>query len=62
MTQKNYALVTGLIFLGVTVMHALRLLYSWDAVITGWEVPLWFSGVGVVVSGYLSYHGFRLSK
>lgn len=62
MSQKNFALVTGWVFAAVTVLHALRLLYNWEAVIGGWVVPMWLSGVGVVVAAYLSYHGFRLSK
>ncbi len=62
MSQKNFALVIGWVFAAVTVLHALRLLYNWEAVIGGWVVPMWLSGVGVVVAAYLSYHGFRLSK
>lgn len=62
MTQKNYAMVSGLIFLAVTVGHLFRLLYGWTAVLSGWEVPMWVSGVGVVVAGYLAYHGLRMSK
>ncbi|MBI2051427.1 hypothetical protein HYT33_01565 [Candidatus Roizmanbacteria bacterium] len=62
MSQKTYAMVTGLVFLAVTVLHALRLLYGWNAAIAGWVVPMWLSGAAVVVSAYLAYHGFRLSK
>ncbi len=62
MSQKTYALVAGWIFAIAAAGHALRLLYSWNIAIGGWTVPLWFSGVGVVVAIYLSYQGFRLSK
>lgn len=62
MSQKNYAMVTGLIFLAVAVLHALRLLYGWTAVLNGWTVPMWISGAGVVIAGYLAYHGSRLGK
>jgi hypothetical protein len=62
MSQKTYALVSGLIFLAITVMHALRLLYGWGAVINNWAVPMWLSGAGVVVAGYLAYHGLKMRK
>lgn len=62
MTQKNYALVSGLVFLAVTIMHLFRLLYGWGAEINEWVIPMWWSGVGVVIAGYLAYHGLRMSK
>lgn len=62
MSQKTYALVSGWIFAAVSVGHVLRLLYGWEMVVNVWVVPMWVSGVGVVVAAYLSYHGFRFSK
>lgn len=32
---------------------------GWEAVIAGWQVPVWVSWVGVVVAGYLGYKGVR---
>ncbi len=59
MTEKTYIRVSGVIFLVVALLHLLRLLLKWDAVIGGWTVPTWFSGVGVFVAGWLAYSAFR---
>ncbi len=62
MNQKKYSLITGVFFLMIAVLHLLRLVFSWEAVIGGWTVPLWLSVVAFVIAGYLAYEGFRLSK
>lgn len=62
MTQKDYAKVTGVIFLLIALLHLLRIVLGWSAVIAGWMIPVWVSWVALVVSAYLSYTAFRLSK
>jgi len=62
MPQKNFFLITTIIFLAIVVLHILRLLYGWHAVIGGWTVPMWLSVVAIIISGYLSYQGFSLIK
>ena len=62
MTQKAYLRATGLIFLIIAVLHLLRLILGWGAVIGGWAVPYWLSVVALVIAGYLAYEGFRLSR
>ncbi len=56
--RKTYYEVTSLIFLIVAVLHAMRLLYGWDAVIGDVMVPLWASWAAVLIAGYLAYRGF----
>ena len=60
MNQKTFFNVTLLIFSLIALLHALRLVYSWDAVIGGWAVPMWLSGAAVVLAGYLAYSAFKL--
>lgn len=62
MNGKNYNLLTGVIFLVIAVLHLLRLVYGWEAVIGGWTVPIWLSWIAVAVAGYLSYQGLRMHK
>lgn len=62
MSQKYFSQVMGWILAVVAGGHALRLLYNWPVVINNWSIPMWISGVAVVVTAYLSYQGFRLSK
>ena len=60
MSQKTFTRIAGLVFSLVAVLHALRILLTWDAVIGGWSVPMWVSWAALAVSGYLAYTAFRL--
>jgi len=60
MSQKTFTLTAGVIFALVAVLHLLRLLFRWQAVIGGWHVPLWVSWVGVAVAGFFAATAFRL--
>lgn len=62
MNQKTFTLTVGVVFSIIAVLHALRLLFGWQAVIGGWNVPTWLSGLALVVSGYLAYTAFKLRK
>ncbi len=62
MDQKTFSLISGFIFVLIAILHVLRIVYAWDAVIGGWEVPKLISWVAIVVGVYLGYEGLRLSK
>jgi hypothetical protein len=61
MDQKTFDLAAGLVFALVALLHVLRLYAGWPIVIGNWAVPLWFSWIGFVVAGALSYGGLRLA-
>ncbi|MBI2639034.1 hypothetical protein HYW83_05595 [Candidatus Peregrinibacteria bacterium] len=56
--KLSVSLVSGVIFAAVAVLHVLRLFYGWAAQIGGWDVPMWFSGVGLVVAALLALWNF----
>ncbi|MBI4127853.1 MAG: hypothetical protein HY459_02150 [Parcubacteria group bacterium] len=62
MNQKSYLKLVAVIFLVIAFLHLLRIVFSWEANIGGWAVPMWLSWAALVVAGYLSYRGFVLSK
>lgn len=62
MKERTFILICTIIFLAVFVLHLLRLVYSWNAVIGTWVVPTWVSGVAVAVSAFLVFTGYRLQK
>jgi hypothetical protein len=62
MSQRSYLFVSAVIFSLVFLLHVLRLFYGWSALIGGWMVPIWVSWIGVVVSGFLAFEGFRLRQ
>ena len=62
MEYKTYFLVTGALFAVISLLQLSRLLFSWEANIGGWDVPMWLSVIFVLVAGFLAYSGFRLGS
>jgi hypothetical protein len=61
MSQKTFTITASVIFGIVALFHVLRILLVWPVVIGGWTVPMWFSWIGLVVAGGLSYFGINLA-
>jgi hypothetical protein len=62
MSRKSYIIVTAVFFLIVAFLHLLRLIIGWEITMEGWSVPRWLNFIAFVVTGYLAYEGFRLSR
>ena len=62
MTHRTFSLVTGILFLVVALLHAIRLFRGWQVSVEGAVMPIWISWIGLAVAAYLAYQGFRLSK
>lgn len=58
MNHKTYMTVSTGIFALVALLHLARVLLGWDAVIGGWEVPMWLSWGAVIGAGFLAYTGY----
>jgi hypothetical protein len=59
LTHKNYYRITAVIFAVIALLHALRAVYGWEAVLGGVVIPVWVSWVAVVIAGYLAVRGFQ---
>lgn len=57
MDQRTYTRLTGVIFLLIAVLHLLRILYGWSAVIGGWTMPMWLSWAALIIGAYLAWWG-----
>ena len=57
MDPRTYARFTGAMFFVIAVLHLLRILYRWSAVLGGWSVPMWLSWVALVIAAYLAWLG-----
>ena len=62
MNQKAFVKITASIFLIIFALHLLRILSNWEAQIGGWSVPFWLSWLALILSGYLTYQGFKISQ
>jgi hypothetical protein len=62
MTLRNFVLVSSVIFALAALIHVLRILGQWDVIIDGRQMPMVVSYATVVVTGLLSFAGFRLVR
>ncbi|MBI2558147.1 hypothetical protein HYW20_02385 [Candidatus Woesearchaeota archaeon] len=61
--EKNQLLMLASVIFGiVAVLHLLRSIFSWEADIGGFNVPVWYSYVAVVVAGYLSWEMYGAGR
>ncbi len=62
MKAKEYVAATRWIFALVFVLHGLRIINGWEAIIGYWIVPMWASWLAVGIAGYLAYYGMKIVK
>ena len=62
MTQRTFSLIAAAVFSLIALGHVIRLLFGWHVTVENMVVPLWISGIGLAIAGYLAYEGFRLSR
>ncbi len=60
--ERMFHRVAGTIFGLVALAHLLRLVFSLPIDLLSWHTPYWVSGVAAVVSGFLSYTSFRITR
>ncbi len=56
--NKWYFTITSIVFAVVAIAHLGRIILMLDATIAGYAIPLWVSGVAVIITGYLATRGF----
>jgi len=59
MNDKNYFTLSAIIFSVIAIAHLGRVMLMLPANVAGYDVPLWFSGAAVVISGYLAVRGLQ---
>ena len=62
MSKDAFSRLAGVVFLAVAVVHALRLVFKWQVIVAGWQVPMWVSAVALVIGVYLAYEGLQIRK
>ncbi len=62
MSQHAFSLTAGVIFLLIAVAHLFRIIFRVAFVVYNISIPMWASGIGVVIAGFLAYQGFRLAR
>jgi hypothetical protein len=61
MSQHAFELIAGVVFLLITLGHVFRVIFGVSLVVYGVSVPMWASGIAIIIMGYLAYEGLRLA-
>jgi hypothetical protein len=60
--DKNAALIAaGVIFVLIALLHLVRLITKFEVIVAGRKMPLWVSGIGLIVAGLLALWMFAAS-
>lgn len=59
MDKNKSLLVASTVFGIIGLLHLLRSIFGWEAVIGNFNVPLYFSYIAVVVAAYLSFSMYK---
>ncbi len=62
MSQHAFELLAAVVFLLIAIAHVLRVIFGVAVVVYSIPVPMWASGIAVVIMGYLAFEGFRLAR
>ena len=62
MSQRTFSLIGGVVFGLIALGHVLRIVLGWSFMVQDFAVPMWASGLAVVILGYFAYEGFRLAR
>jgi hypothetical protein len=62
MSQTAFSWSVGVVFLLIAFAHLLRVAFNVDWIVEGIAIPLWASGIAVVIAGFLAYEGFHFAR
>ena len=60
--KKPFTMIAVGVFGMVALLHVLRLALGWEVIFQGTAIPMWMSGLGVVVAGGLAIMLWRESQ
>jgi hypothetical protein len=61
MSRRAYLLITAVIFSLIALLHLVRIIFGWSAVLGCWSALMWLSWVALIVTSALAYFGFSLA-
>ncbi len=57
--MKPFTTIAVVAFSLMAIVHLLRLFLGWEVTVVGFVVPVWWSGVGLVIAGGLALMVWR---
>ena len=60
--MKPFTTIAVVIFAVIAIAHLLRLFEGWEVTVVGFVIPVWWSGLGLVIAGGLALMVWRESR
>lgn len=60
--MKPFTSIAVALFALIAVAHMLRLVLSWEVIVAGFAIPVWWSFGGIVVAGGLALMVWREAR
>ncbi len=61
-SERTLLNATGIIFLIVALVHFIRITFGLQIILGDFMIPFWFSWIGIIITGYLSYASFHFAN
>ncbi|HVW82652.1 MAG TPA: hypothetical protein VHC68_01780 [Candidatus Paceibacterota bacterium] len=61
-SERTLLMLSGFLFLIIALLHLARLAFGLDLALGTFEIPLWLSWIGIVVTAYFSYASFHFAS
>ncbi len=62
MKSKQIARISATVFAIIVVLHLIRSVLGWPAIIANLKIPISVSLIAVIIAGYLSYENWKAAK
>lgn len=60
--MKIFTKIAAVLFAVMALLHAARLLFGWQVIFAGINVPLWVNAIGVVLASVIAIGLWREAK
>lgn len=60
--MKTFTAISVVVFSLVALAHLIRMALGWEVVVNGVAIPIWASGVGLVVAAGLAFMLWREAR
>ena len=57
--MQPFTTIAVVVFSLMAIVHLLRLFFGWEVTVVGFVIPVWWSGVGLVIAGGLALMVWR---
>jgi hypothetical protein len=62
MNQKTYFLTAAILFTFAALIHLTRVIKGWDLQLGPYLIPVWLSGLLVILAGFSAFSSFKYYK